>query len=233
MGYFLFRKKCSSDKNTMSNHCIVLDLDETLIHTFDSIDDIINLGIYKDPDFIPIRNRIYVFNIDDAESKRGKGQHFKMGGILRDHYGEFLDFCFSYFKVVAIWTAGTKRYAEKIVRELTKDRCEPHVVYHREQWQSPSETCDVSNTKDLEKIMKEFPEQMSLTNTFLIDDKDYNFECNPDNGILIPGYDPECSKSVLLEHYDDNLMRLKKWFMKKDVIQSSDIRELDKTTIFD
>lgn len=233
MGYFLI-KCANSTSNTISNHCIVLDLDETLLHTFDDYNNLNRLGILKDPDFIRLRKRLYIIGVDDAVTKRGEGKHIRMWGLLRPGLKKFLMFCFSYFKIVAIWTAGRKRYAEKIVQELSKDVQEPHIVYCFDHCLDESGTC---STKDLQKIISECPKTMSLKNTFMIDDRMYNFDNNPDNGILIPPYNPLPQKFTLMDDQDPatqdrTLENLKKWFLLPEVKNSEDIRTLDKTNIF-
>lgn len=227
-GYFL-RKCHGATPNTISNHCIVLDLDETLVHTFDDIDRIRTLNILNDPDYIRMRKRLYMIDVDDPVTKRGEGRHIHMWGLLRPDTKKFLMFCFSYFKIVAIWTAGRKRYAEKIVQELTKDVKEPHIVYCFDHCLDETGSC---STKDLRKIIEACPESMSLKNTFMIDDRLYNFELNPGNGVLIPPYEPKKSKESLTDDSDPTLKKLQKWFESPEVIESNDIRSLDKSSIF-
>ncbi len=228
MGYFLIRCNTTTP-NTISDHCIVLDLDETLVHTFEDTNSIRLLNIQKDPDYIRMRKRMYIIDIDDPSTKRGEGVHFYMWGLLRPGVKKFLMFCFSYFKIVAIWTAGKRRYAEKIVQEISKDVREPHIVYCFDHCLDHTGTC---TTKDLEKIISECRKEMSIKNTFMIDDRMYNFELNPDNGILIPPYHPIQKKEILIDESDPTLDTLQKWFLKPEVIASKDIRELDKSNIF-
>jgi len=227
MGYFLI--KCNNPTpNTISKHCIVLDLDETLVHTFDDTDRIRTLGILKDPDYTRMKKRLYILDIDDPVTKRGEGHHIHMWGLLRPGTKRFLMFCFSYFKIVAIWTAGRKRYAEKIVQEISKDVREPHIVYCFDHCLDKTGSC---STKDLQKMISECPE-MSLKNTFIIDDRLYNFELNPQNGILIPPYEPILTKEALIDSDDPTLKKLQNWFSDSEVINSKDVRNLNKTDIF-
>ena len=66
----------------------------------------------------------------------------------------------------------------------------------------------------------------------MIDDRLYNFELNPDNGILIPPYEPKKSKASLIDDSDPTLKNLQKWFERSEVIEAEDIRTLDKSSIF-
>lgn len=212
-----------------TNHCIVLDLDETLVHTFDTISDSKANAIREDPDYIRVRDRIYMIDVNDPFTRKGEGHHIYMWGIIRPHAKEFLDFCFEYFKVVAIWTAGTKSYAKEIVTELAKRTSEPNIVYSKDECVDSSGHCSF---KDLAKMIAECNATMNLSNTFIVDDRLDNFIPNPNNGILIPPYEVYSNKQSILSDNDDMLLRLIKWFKKDEVVNSNDIRKLDKSNIF-
>lgn len=229
MKHFLI--KCNTPSaNTISNHSIVLDLDETLVHTFDDESRLIGLNVMTDSDFLEVRRRLYIIDVDDPVTKRGEGNYIRMWGILRPGLKDFLNFCFSYFKMVTIWTAGRSSYALKIVQELYKViGREPHIVYSFDDCLDESGSC---STKDLKKIISECPKNMSIEHTFMIDDRLYNFEANPGNGILIPAFAPHQSKKSLTDTSDKALYKLKAWLMREDVIKAEDIRLLDRGHIF-
>lgn len=220
----------SPTKNSRTKHCIVLDLDETLVHTFDRISNEQAEEIRRDPEYIKVRDRFYLIDISDPFTRKGEGHHLYMWGMLRPHLKEFLNFCFSYFQVVAIWTAGTKPYAKEIVSELSKHTIrEPHIVYSKNECVDSSGRC---SSKNLAKMISECNSSMNLSNTFMIDDIIDNFDHNPNNGVLIPPYRVSPTKVSILNDNDDNLMKLMNWFKREDVMNSKDIRELDKSTIF-
>src|SRR5690606_31782804 len=105
---------------SLTNKCIVLDLDQTLLATQESINSLHELGILSNPNLLSLRNRTYYFTIEDLEGP-GIGTKYNYWGVTRPHCHEFLLFCFSYFRVVAIWSAGQRPYVESIVDYLFRD----------------------------------------------------------------------------------------------------------------
>ena len=219
---------------TLTNKCIVLDLDETLVHTSDkNLTELRSLRIMSNPETIDLRNRVYELNLDDAASlKRGQGIKTELWGIIRPHVKEFLIFCFSYFKVVAVWSAGKKKYVEAIVDFLFRDIKRPHIIYHRGHCHERSAN---QHTKPLEKMIKSEPglnKYMSLENTFIIDDRESVFiNENPGNGIQIPAYNPAFNV-ISLRSDDIALKQLATWLLRPEVMNSSDVRTLSKKNIF-
>ena len=219
---------------TITNKCIVLDLDETLVHTSDkNLAELRSLRIMSDPSLIDLRHRVYELSLDDATSPRkGQGIKTELWGITRPHVKEFLIFCFSYFKVVAVWSAGKKKYVEAIVDFLFRDIHRPHVIYHRGHCDERSVN---NHTKPLEKMIKQEPglsKYMSLENTFIIDDRESVYQDdNPDNGIKIPAYKPTFDVYSLRSD-DIALKQLVTWLLRPEVINATDVRKLDKKNVF-
>jgi TFIIF-interacting CTD phosphatase-like protein len=207
-----------TDKN------IVLDLDQTLIHSHEKMDNLSRLGILRDSKFLPMRDRTYVLRFEDGGTN---------WGIVRPHAEDFLVFCFSYFKHVIVWSAGTEEYVDLVVDYLFRDIRKPDLVYSREDCTLPDDCKDLC--KPLTKLIHDEP-WLGLTekNTYFLDDMDYTFRKNERNAIHIPGFDTTTKdrltqKSVTRD--DDALKKLTTWFMKnRDV---SDVRLVDKTHIFD
>ncbi len=219
----------------LTNKCIVLDLDETLVHSNENMDQLKNLGIMTDPTLIDLRRRTYQITMDDVVYKKGEGVKTEMWGIVRPHVKEFLVSCFSYFKVVAVWSAGKRKYVDAIVDYLFKDIKRPHVVYSYDQCERTSDNLLV---KPLTKMIKSelgLDKYMSIENTFIIDDRKTVYAGfigdNPDNGIQIPPYKPAFNIH-LLRSDDITLKQLMTWFLRPDVMNSLDVRELDKATVF-
>lgn len=217
---------------SLTNKCIVLDLDETLVHSNEDLTESDTLGIMKDPKLIDLRGRTYELSMDDVVYKKGQGIKTEMWGITRPHVREFLIACFSYFKVVAVWSAGKKKYVEAIVDYLFKDIKRPHVIYSRDDCEK---TADGLLTKPLEKMIRREPglsKYMSLENTFMLDDRRTVFEePNPNNGIQIPVYAPDFNIRSLRTD-DIAFKQLLTWLFRPEVMQSNDIRNLDKSNIF-
>ncbi len=212
---------------------IVLDLDETLIHTSteDDMSSLYRMGILTDPQKIDLRQRIFFIEIDDAVGKRGYGDHEKMWAIKRPNLDEFLDFCFQYFDLVIVWSAGADRYVHSVVDNIFRDHPEPHVVYGRSECVTDPRA---GNYKPLKKMMRKVSgiiDRMMLSNTFVIDDKESTYIDNVDNGIKIPAYEP---RPIVEELRDDDqaLIELMDW-LEQDVVKSSkNVQTLDKGNIF-
>jgi TFIIF-interacting CTD phosphatase-like protein len=220
----------------ITDKCIVLDLDETLVHSHSdpNIDFLKELKIYSDPSLLDIRERTYRISMDDVVHKKGTGDKTEMWGVIRPHVREFLIACFNYFKIVIIWSAGRKNYVNAIVDYLFRDLKYPAIVWNFNDLERSS---DGMYIKPLEKLIQKVPglsKYMSLENTFIVDDRVTVFqEPNPKNGIEIPPYKPDLKKIRSLRSDDTALSQLVNWFHKPEVKNSKDVRELDKSKIFE
>jgi len=216
---------------TLTDKCLVLDIDETLVHTFDDGERINKNMIWNDPNLLELRRRIYEIELIDIAGIRGKGDYYKMSGIMRPYLKEFLSFCFNYFKVVAIWSAGKYEYVHAIVNQIFKDLPYPDAVYTRDD----CELIDGSYVKPLSKMIdREKHLNMSLNNTIILDDKNYTFYPNPQNGILIPGYYPSGASLDKLMIEDVALYQFIAWLNKylSQFSEAKDLRNLRMNAIF-
>ena len=218
----------------LTDKCIILDLDETLVHSHaeGNIDLLKNLKIFSDPSNIDLRDRAYKLSMEDVVHKRGTGDKTEMWGITRPHVREFLIFCFTYFKIVIVWSAGRKNYVHGIVDHLFRDIRRPIVIYTFDDIEKlPNGTL----IKPLDKLIQNIPgldKYMSLENSFILDDRNSVFkEPNPGNGIEIVPYKPSFTP-VGLRTEDKTLKTLMDWFMKPEVMYSKDVRQLKKDHIF-
>lgn len=219
----------------LTNKCIVLDLDETLVHSNENMAQLQELGIMTDPNLLDLRQRTYQITMDDVVYKKGEGIKTTMWGIVRPHVKEFLVSCFSYFKVVIVWSAGKRKYVDAIVDFLFKDIRRPHIVYSYDQCERTSNNLIV---KPLTKMIEKEPglsKYMSLANSFIIDDRNTVYSGyigdNPDNGIQIPAYNPAFNLHSLRSD-DISLKQLMTWLSGHEVMDSPDVRTLDKSMIF-
>jgi TFIIF-interacting CTD phosphatase-like protein len=225
-------------ERSMTDKCIVLDLDETIVHSYAEnnsydLESLKELRIFTDPENIDLRERTYKISIDDVVHKKGTGNKTEMWGILRPHAREFLIACFSYFKIVIVWSAGKKNYVHAIVDHLFKDIKRPVVVFTYDDIEKlPNGTL----IKPLNKLIETVPglkKYMSLKNTFILDDRYSVFqEPNPYNGIVIPAYKPAFNLRSLRSQ-DIAFKQLIKWLMSSEVRESKDVRTLDKNRIFE
>ena len=215
---------------SITDKCIVIDLDQTLIATQDSVDSLRQLGILSDPNLLSLRNRVYYITIEDLE-KPGVGTKYNFWGVTRPHIDEFLIFCFSYFKIVAVWTAGKRPYGEAIVDHIFKDLPKPHVLFTYDDVEFGPQGHIL---KPITKMIESNPvlrRNMSLQNTFSLDDNVMTFYNNHGNGILIPAYDPSSSSNALARD-DPTLLQLKYWLLQPEVVNARDVTVLDKSKIF-
>lgn len=224
--------------DTITTKAIVLDIDETLINASTDMELLKISGIMTDPKLMKFRNRIGVIHINDVLTSRGSGTLTDLWFVKRPYLREFLIFCFAYFRVVVIWSAGADKYVKSIVRELFKDIKPPVVTYTR---LNSVEIAQSVFTKPLRKLMEEQPDLakfMTLKNTLILDDKTVSFQDNPDNGVLIPRFDPVSGRTSRAEvlsglmMQDIALLQFKEWLTKPKVICEEDVRVLDKSKIF-
>lgn len=222
-----------------TNKVIVLDLDETLVSTQESMISLHKLNILKDPHLLDLRKRIYVLNLEDVMTKTGAGQLDQFWGIMRPHLKEFLQFCFDYFHIVAIWSAGQYKYVHAVVDNIFRDLPRPHVVFSFNDLDIITSDHILQQeqikAKPLLKMIggvDGLSQYMSLENTIVVDDRDTTFIQNQENGIKIPPYHP----SSTIENFrrdDDTLLKLKSWLMRDEVIKATNVKLLDKSKIFE
>lgn len=210
---------------SITDKCIVLDLDQTLIATQDDMISLKKSGILSDPKLMSLRSRMYHIVIDDL-NKPGEGSRFECWGITRPHISEFLIFCFSYFKIVAVWSAGTRSYVEAIVEHIFRDIRKPHIIFTRDDIMKGVEKplVNMINSCDL---MKQY---MSLDNTLALDDNSSTYIHNPDNALLIPAYEPTSADAMGRD--DPTLLQLKYWLLQPEVVNCKDVRTLNKDGIY-
>ncbi|SNW62809.1 NLI interacting factor-like phosphatase [Orpheovirus IHUMI-LCC2] len=212
---------------------MVLDLDETLVHTFDMCgnSEYIYQQLANDPDPL-IRSRIIRLKF------MNNGKMEDMWGILRPGTREFIDFLYSYCKVIVVWSAGQEGYVDDIVGHIFRDVLDPHITFS--YWSGGG--MRHNDCKPLHNLYSHHPliqNVMSKNNTFILDDRYENFKKNLGNGILIPPYEPaffttdiNVIRYNILNDSDRRLDQLQDWLMRDDVICSSDVTLLDKNNIF-
>lgn len=223
-------------RKSLTEHSIVLDLDETLVRTLSvneseeaayKIAD--TMGIYTNIKYIDIRMRSFRLILDDPVTPKGAGRSHGCWGITRPHLKEFLTFCFAYFKTVNVWSAGVDDYVRKIAKTIPGVSGKFNVVYTRNDCEVLPENKEFY--KPLSKMIKNDPIVGPLEHLFVLDDREMTFSSNPGNGIVIPIYKPSPTESSLRMD-DDHLMRLKYWLLQPEVMNCEDITKLDKRGIF-
>lgn len=212
---------------TKTGRCIVLDLDLTLVSTskVDGTTETL-VDLLSDPRTLPIRDRIYYFNMENYQAP-GIGTKVIVWGVARPHFREFLSFCNQHFERVVVWSAGKRVYVEEIVDFLFRDLRRPEIVYNYDMLDK-----DRGMVKTLSTILKEdHLVHIDLSKTLALDDNHSTFEDNPSNGILIPEYKPHVSAEGFLAD-DTALTKLQDWLTSPEVLSATDVRLLSKHHIF-
>lgn len=209
---------------------VILDIDETLAHTVSSGSTSSGYPNRK----LELIDNLYILNI---LTDRNDGIFTTMWGIKRPHLDNFLNFCFSYFKLVIVWSAGSYEYVHSMVQELFKNTYEPHYILTRNNCVKRDDIYE----KPFWKLLKDFPElnnyvdfdsdQRGIKNIVMIDDKSHCFNSDPYNGVLIPEFVPDL-ENIRSISSDDALLRLIHFFESIRGIGELDIRKIDKKNIF-
>lgn len=221
-------KPCFSSINKRENKCpkpgktLVLDIDETMVHTMEDIED---LKEFRNSQYLPLRKRIYDFWIDDPEN--GK-EH--VWGITRPHLWEFLSFANDYFGPdnIYVWSSGNKPYVHAICDFIWQDFNLPRDILTADNCWTHKVTGEYG--KPL-KILYDMHSHLAPESTIIIDDLKKNLKHNKDNGILIPQYKPE-AKPRDMNQDDGALLDVVEFFSSPRVKNTNDIRVIDKTRIF-
>lgn len=204
--------------------CIVLDLDETLVHTENNDGEM--KAILSNPDYEGIKDRVYKLEFESASNSGNT----VMWGVKRPHLDEFIKFCFDYFEIVAIWSAGHRKYVDAVVANIFSPDQLPHLVYCHDH---VSRTSDGDYHKPLTTMISDPDtlELMSESNTYFVDDRRANFrEIGKGNAIVVPPYSPGTADAAAND--DDILPKIMKWLVTAPVPESDDVRDLDKDDIF-
>ena len=203
---------------------VVFDLDHTLIYTPDQQDWYINLYNNHNESEIKSLNlgfgKITIPNSSRSNKYKGVSGTVDLYYIIRPYCLELLVQCFRNFETVSVWSAGSREYVKEIVDDLfSKIGKYPSIVWTRDEL--------VNGIKPLSKMIDVFGPKvgMSLKNTILVDDMSYNFEKNPDNGLLIPHYEPRTTFDAL-KIPEDNLKALNEYFHSARFLYEEDIRNL-------
>lgn len=209
---------------------IVLDIDATLVHTHGDDEEYLNLNLFTNPKMLKYRGRTYCMSLTDVTSPPGTGEEMKLYGIYRPYLKEFIDFCFEYFDNVIVWSAGKKKYVEKMCELIFTDRNkQPLLIYNYDD-------CVIYDDyirKPLKKLYGDPRTKgtMNENNTYVLDDRDDTFALNKNNGIMIPEY--EASLNIKgLNKDDDNLLKFMAWLTVDENKSSKDVRKLNKKRIF-
>jgi len=210
---------------------IVLDIDATLVHTHGEMDDFKMMNVYGNDEQLEMRKKVYNMRIIDVSDVPGEGEVTDLAGIYRPYLREFLEFGFSYFDNIVIWSAGKKKYVEKMCEYMFPLKKQPILIFNYDDCEGDENNLII---KPLEKIYnhpeckgKLFPE-----NTFVLDDRSETYSMNKRNGIQIPEFESDMSVEDICNHPDVEFLKLMSWMSTKEVRESDDVRKLNKKNIF-
>ncbi len=183
---------------------ICLDLDETLVRTFQD---------ERQPDDLTHEYRERAYDCDKHN----------MWGLKRPYLNEFLRFCRKNFSPFIIWTAGNKEYADYIVETIFTEGFMPDYVYHYDHCTTYNRTY----IKDLNRIYTEW--NLSPSQLLMIDNNaDVFTPLDKYNLVNIPDYMPD----IYDDDNDICLKELIEWL--KGVKRSRyDVQNISKRNIFE
>ena len=181
--------------NQYTTQVIVLDLDETLVH---SLDDKLWFGIRNEARAKgnkELLSRMYEIDVE-GETIRG---------IVRDHASVFIEFIYNRFTIRGVYSAGVPSYVNAIVKVLFGDR---HLdfIFARDRCMNTLIDNDVMLSKPLDLIYSSVP-GANRYNTWIIDDRQDTAMHNKLNHIHIPEYDPMKGADNYLKYLIDFLSK--------------------------
>lgn len=215
-----------------TDRTVVLDLDACLIVSFfdkhntdedhEAVDAAHELKrVMENTRMQEMRRRFYKI--------RSKGTNYDFCGLRRVDLDAFISFCFRYFKYVIVWSAGDRNYVHAIVNEIFKHHHRPHYVLTRDDL---AYVDDDDYYKPIRVINELYSGVAPLDKTVFVDDKNDNFRENTGNGFTIPVCNIFAKDGSISAGEDTALRCLMNWLRKREVLQSEDIRSLDKSDAF-
>jgi TFIIF-interacting CTD phosphatase-like protein len=204
---------------------IILDMDETLLHTFSKLDNDDVIDLVTDP-HQDIADRVYACHVPDLDMRPGSGVNRLVAGIVRPGFDDFMRFCYEHFTSVIVWSAGTNNYVNRVLEEVCSEVGLPDVILTREDCVRVQERFE-KPIAVLQDIMPSLG--ISLATTLIVDDREGSFFSNPDNGVLITPFAPDVDESekTLAFRADDALLRLSTW-LENEVLPCADVRNIEK-----
>lgn len=200
---------------------VILDIDNTLLYTRNGVQGYERLKLFSDPHNYKARRRCFTIEAED----------YHMWSVSRPRFDEFVEGLDTLFDKIIVWTAGQGTYARAAVDHLWRDHKKPYLVLDREFCVVNKDNGDILE-KPISRITKEIDPDINLSNTVIIDDRNFVFQyCNPNNGILIPSYSPDPTISAITAD-DDSFTKLLHFFSSPTFLKSSDVRSLSFDNIF-
>lgn len=192
---------------------LILDLDETLVHSFSPGDNLQN----------------FIADLTDDQKKRIYNLKFQNGeslqGYIRPGAEEFLRVAFQEFESVGVWSAGTKEYVHLIVDTVFKEQ-RPIFILSRDQCNElriRDETMPC-RYKPLDVVYQRYPDH-NEANTVIVDDRHDICALNCMNNIRIPEFQMDAGNFDTMTE-DTTLLILAKWFQTPLFRSAADFRDI-------
>ena len=230
-----------------TKHCLVVDLDHTFVSTNKYYDEIRRLDTSSIESrtcsrdsldcakFLEVKKRLYDVHTIDSVSALGSGIQQSYWGVERPLTQNFLPMADIYFDIIAVRSAGVNEYVHSISDHLFRNIRRPVLVLDRLHVDFDKGNNVIKPlTRMYEHCQFHYGEcnaNFSKFHTFVLDDTASTFRQNPENGILIPPYEPGNDIESLAKP-DDALLKLARWLLLEPVVKSEDVRHLDKSRIF-
>jgi hypothetical protein len=199
------------NRKTLTDKCIIIDIDQTLFHIFD---DSSNLKQIKNRDVLSRLSSIVI-------------NKTVMYGITRDHLDKFIVFCFRYFKVVGIWSAGSPCYVNRVVHNIFKGY-KPDFVFTSVNTEFiVGKHGGLIFYKPLSVLFRKY-KMLNKYNTLILDDRIDIAIKNKLNIICIPEFAPNVADYTTENIYkDDVLLKLIDYFNNYKVINETNVLNLE------
>jgi len=165
--YKYFPKKEIMHTLKSNKKLILLDLDETLIHSEHEL---------KDKD---LNSFDTIIRFKDKDDPSESDEYYEMGIYVRNETQKFLSLLNNYFNI-GIFTASEKEYADAIIRYLDPNQDIIKFCLYRNNCVNVN---DLINVKDL-RVIKD----IDLKKVVLVDNNMYSFAPQLSNGILINSF---------------------------------------------
>uniref|UniRef100_A0A6C0JUU0 FCP1 homology domain-containing protein n=1 Tax=viral metagenome TaxID=1070528 RepID=A0A6C0JUU0_9ZZZZ len=200
---------------------LVVDIDETLVHTFgdDSISDQDVRGLCQ-----KIRDRLYK---QVVQPEKLSSQPIIIYGLIRQGAHDFIKWGQQTFDYFVVWSAGTRDYVEKMVQVLFSRGKAPDLILTRDDLEGP-----ISDYRKQLSVVKDILGLKNLEQLVIIDDNKVATSCNEYNRILIPPFESDSLKE-LCDKEDKELYRVRDFIttiMKRErCLQGPHLHELYET----
>lgn len=207
----------------MESKVLVLDMDETLIHTLGASARIELLTSYPNATAaLQACGDLFGVRFERTVRPSGTDREEDVLVIKRPGVDEFLRRARKTFSHVLIWSAGQKEYVEKVIDGLFERHPPPDLVMTYDDIHHESNGYSKPLSRVYEKV-----DAASPKNTILVDDCESNFIHDTNNGVKIKRYAPAIREIITGQYNTDTeLYVLADYFADKSFASARDVRTI-------